>query len=281
MKYFLSIIVVLLAISCNNHSNSKKPDVLVKVGNKVLDRSVLDENIPGGLSKEDSIIAAEHFIRMWINENLLYNIALKNINDKETIDRLVENYRRSLLIYQYEEQLVNERLTKDIDEQALYDYYNLHKDKLKLDKPLVKGIFLKVPINAPQVDEIRTWYKSKAPGARENLQKYSLKNAANFDYFVDKWVDFNDVMNNFPKEQLTGNDQTAQRKVIEKQDSDYFYFLNITDCLFPGDNTPYEYARATIQEILINQRKMDFMKEVENELYKRALTRGEIQFYTE
>ena len=180
-------------------------------------KSVLEENIPVGLSSEDSIVVAEHFIRSWIKENLLYDIALKNINDVEGVDRLVENYRKSLVIYQYEEQLINERLTKEIDEQSIYDYYNLNKDKLNLENPLVKGLFLKVPVNAPQLDEIRVWYKSQAPVSRENLEKYSLNNTENFIYFVDNWMDFNDLMDNFPKESLNREDQTVQKKTIEKR----------------------------------------------------------------
>ena len=282
MRYFFSVIAVfLLTVACSNKLDIKKNTVLVKVGSKVLYRSVLEDNIPVGLSKEDSIIVAEHFIHTWINENLLYNIASKNVTDKENIERLVDNYRRSLLIYQYEEQLINERLTKEIDEQSLYDYYNKNKDKLELERPLVKGLFLKVPINAPQLNEIRVWYKSSSSISREKLEKCGLSNAAIFNYFVDKWVDFYDIMDNFPKDQLRKEDQTVHKKAIEKQDAGYFYFLNITDYLLAGHSAPYEYVKSTIQEILINQRKIDFLKKTEEELYKRALNKGEIQFYTE
>jgi len=279
--FFLILVISLLTVGCNNNLDLKRTDAIVKIGNKVLYKSVLEENIPVGLSSEDSIIAAEYFIRSWINENLLYNIALKNINDIENIERLVENYKKSLLIYQYEEQLINERLTKEIDEQSLFDYYNQNKDKLKLEKPLVKGIFLKIPVNAPQLNEIRIWYKSQVPAFRDNLEKYSLNNAANFIYSLDKWLDYEDLMDNFPKEQLTKEDQTVQKKTIEKHDNGFFYFLNITDYLLAGDNAPYEYAKTTIQEILINQQKIDFLKKIEGELYQRALDRGEIQFINE
>jgi len=67
--------------------------------------------------------------------------------------------------------------------------------------------------------------------------------------------------------------------MIEKQDYSFFYFLNITDFLSPGDNAPYEYARNTVKEILINQRKIDFLKKTEDDLFKRALDKGEIQYY--
>jgi len=284
MRYFFSILILFLlltAVACKKSFSAKDSDALVKVGSKTLYRNDLEGNIPAGLSKEDSTIAAENFIHSWVVDALLYDIASKNLNDKESIDRLVEEYRKSLLIYQYEEQLVNEKLSNEIDEQSLSDYYNQNKDNLKLERPLVKGLFLKVPATAPQLNEIRTWYKLINSSSRENLENYCLNNAATFNYFADKWTDFNDVINYFPKELLSGQDIKAQKQTIEKQDDKNVYFLNITDCLQEGDNTPYEYAKPTIREILINQRRIDFLKKTKDDLYQRAINRSEIQFYSE
>jgi len=282
MRLLLQIIAVsLLTIGCNKKTDIKDSNVLVKVGNKVLYRSIMEESLPAGLSAEDSIIAAESFIRSWINDILLYNIAVKNLNDKDNIDRLVENYRKSLLIYQYEEQLINERLNSEIDERSMTEYYNLNKDKFKLEQPLVKGFFLKVPANAPQMSDIRNLYKSTAAESLEKLERFSLNNAVVFNYFIDKWVDFDELIEVFPKDQLRKEDLTVQKKTMEKEIDNFFYFLNITDYLLPGDNAPYEHAKSTVRKILINQRKIDFLKNTEDELYQRALNRGEIQFYGE
>jgi len=284
MRYSFSIAVLfflLTIVACNKRFTAKDNDTLVKIGNKVLNKSAVEENIPAGLSKEDSIIAAEHYIHSWISNVLIYNIAVRNLNDKDNIDRLVEDYRQSLLIYQYEEQLVNEKLSDDIGEQSLLDYYNQNKDKLSLERPLIKGLFLKVPVTAPQLNDLRTWYKSANSASRENLEKYCLNNAATFNYFVDKWTDFNDIINNFPKDKMGKDDLQIQKKTIEKQDDNFFYFLNITDFLQQGDNTPYEYAKPAIREILINQRKLDFLKKTEDDVYKRAVDRGEVQFYND
>jgi len=284
MRYSFSIVIVfclLTVVACKRSFNIKDSNALVKIGNKILYKNTLEDNIPAGLSSEDSTIAAEHFIRSWINEVLLYNIALKNLNDKEHIDRMVDDYRRSLLIYQYEEQLVNEKLSNAIDERLLLDYYNQNKDKLPLERPLVKGLFLKVPVTAPQLNDIRTWYKSTTSASRENLEKYCSNNTATFNYFADKWTDFYDVISNFPKDQVGKDDLSVQKKTIEKQDDNFFYFLNITDCLQQGDNIPYEYAKPTIREILVNQRKLDFLKKTEDDLYQRAIDKGDVQFYNE
>ena len=278
---FQILFLSLLFLACNKNLELKGSNALVKVKNKVLYRDELENVIPAGLSKSDSIIVAENFIHSWINDVLLYDIALNNNNNKENIDLLVENYRKSLLIYQYQEQLINERLTRKIDEQSLYDFYNKNRDKLKLERSLVKGMFLKVPVNAPQVDEIRKLFKSEPSVLRDKLESYILNNAVIFDFFTDKWMVFNDLIENFPKEQVKKEDLIVNRKTLEKQDNGFFYFLNIIDFLQPGDNAPFEYVKTTIHEILINQLRTDFLKKTEEELFKRALAKGEIQFFYE
>jgi len=144
---------------------------------------------------------------------------------------------------------------------------------------LVKGLYMKVPVGAPQLNEIKTLSKSTTLVSKEKLEKLSLSNGMVLDFFVDSWMDFNDLIDNFPEDILKKDDLIIQKKVIEKQDSSYVYFLNITDFLLPGDNAPYEYAKNTIQEVLINQRKIEFLKNVAEDLFQRALDKGEIQFY--
>jgi hypothetical protein len=277
---FLFAIVLFLAVSCSRET-AKNDENVVKVDNEILTRTELSESLPPFLNSEDSILATEHYIRTWINDNLLYNIAQKNIADKKNIDQLVENYRKSLVIYQYQEQLVNEKLGKEIREQDLLNYYQENKDKFRLDKILIKGIFLKIPVDAPQIDKVRVWYKSGSPSSITNIEKYSVQNAASYDYFQDKWLDFNELMTNWPVDYKNDVDLVKKNKFIEQKDDHYYYFLNMAEYLLPGDNAPYEYAEPVVKEILINRKKMNFLRKTEEDLYNKALNNGQIKFYNE
>ena len=282
MRFIFPVVIVsLLTISCSQTEKGDNVPV-VKIGNKVLTKKVLEENVPDGLSENDSIIEAEHFVRTWINDVLLYDIAEKNTGDKGHINEMVENYRKSLVIYQYQEHLINEKVIKTIREQDLYDYYKDNKTLFKLDQYLVRGVFLKVPVDAPEIEEIRNSYRSvSSTTSREKLEKYSIRNAVVFDHFLDKWVSFDELKNNWP-----GNDRNTlvlrgSRNYFEHRDEVYFYFLNITEVLSPGDFAPFEYVLPTIQEMLVNQQRIDFLEQTENDIYQRALNKGDIKFYKE
>lgn len=274
-------IVSFLTVSCEQKTAGVHKDAIVQIGDKILTREELRENIPSFLNPEDSILATEHYIKVWISDNLLYNVAQKNIIDQDNIELLVENYRKSLIIYQYQEQLVSEKLSKEISDETLLDYHKNNKDKFKLDRSLIKGLFLRVPVDAPQIEQIRIWYKSVSPASLVNIEKYSLQYSANYDYFFDNWIDLGELMNKWPIGNINEPNYIKSNRFIEQKDDKYYYFLHITDFLLPGDDAPFEYAKSTIKEILVNQKKIEFLRETEADLYKKALGSGQIIFYHE
>ena len=277
-RIFAAIIVIsLLAVSCQKET-ALNVEGIVCVGDQTLTRADLEAVLPLFASQGDSILATEHYIRSWVSDNLLYEVAKKNISDKQNIDQLVENYKKSLIIYQYQEQLVNEKLSKEIDEQSMVSYYESNKDRFRLDRPLIRGLFLKIPIGAPQLEKVRTWYKTVTPESVENMEKYCVKNAASFDYFVDKWVDLNELMINWPVDYSNESEIIRSNKFIEQKDDNYYYFLHISSYLHASDTAPYEYVKSNVREILINQKKIDFLRKTEDELYNKALKDGQIKY---
>ena len=272
--FFAFVILSLFAVACNR-SDATSKDVIVTVGDKALTKGEIQTMFAADMPQEDSIILAEHYIHTWIRDALLYRVAIKNISNSVEIDRLVENYRKSLVIYQYQDRLVNEKVLRDIREDELLQYYEENKAKFLADRPFFKGLFIKVPIDAPQLNEIREWYKSSKSSALENLDKYSVRNAVVYDNFFDRWVSQNEIEDHLPDEVKS---DLLKGRQVELRDSDFCYFLTISDRLNPGDPVPFEYIKNTIKEFLINQRKLDFLQQMENSLYEAALKKGEIKF---
>lgn len=277
-KYLIACLLALTACTPPSETNE---EAVVRVGNRILTRTELAESLPAFLSPEDSIMVTEHFIRVWVNDQLLYDIAQKNIADKNAIELLVENYRRSLIIYQYQEQLVNEKLAHTINQQELQQYYEENKDKFKLDKPLIKGIFMRVPLDAPNIDKAKSWCKKPSVTSIGHLEKYCVQNAGCFDYFEKQWTDFNELMHNWPAQDLNLSEALGKTTFWEQKDDRYCYFLYISDYLLPGDNSPFPYAEPVVKELLINRKKIEFLRETEDDLYNKALHSGQIIFYNE
>ena len=279
--YFILLTLSLSLFACNKVKQTDEPDALVKVNDRILTRNEVESLIPKGTTSADSLLLAESFIKKWVKDELVLKIAERNLGDeKETIDKLVDAYRRSLLRYRYQEKLIQEKLSDEIQESDVLTYYDTNKAKFVLDKNLIKGLFLKVPADAPNLSEVKTWYKSGNVASLEKIEKYSIQNAAIYEYFFDKWVDFDEIRNNIPNQISNPESFLRTNKTLEVTDSSFCYLLNIRQVLLKGQVEPFEYAEPRIREILINQRKLDFIKEFEEELYNDALDGGDVIFYS-
>lgn len=284
MRYcFIFIAFVSLLCSCKKTQSSDDADVLVRVKDRVLEHSEVKKQIPRGLSSADSLLLGESLEKKWVKDALVYEVAQRNLEgkDKEEVDKLVEEYRHSLIRYRYQEQLVRERLSSEFQESDKLSYYEENQKKFVLDKALVKGLFLKIPVDAPGLSDVKGWYRSTSEASLEKIEKYSVQNATIYDYFYDKWVDFDQVMDNIPVRVSNANDFLKANKFVEATDSTYCYLLNIKEYLPVGSVAPYDYASPQIVEMLTNLRKVEFLRKFEEELYNDAVRRGDVQFYTE
>ena len=276
--FFLVAIYILSA--CNPLKTLNEEEVLVQVHGYILNRSEVEKIIPKNISSSDSLLIAENFIQKWIKDVLTFEVAQRNIGKDETdINRMVEDYRRSLLRNRYQEYMLRSRLIAEIREDEKMAYYNENTEKFLLDKNLIKGLFLKIPAESPNISDVKKWYRSQDPKELENIEKFSIQNASVYDFFYDRWVDFDEILDKMPIYVSNKSQFLPSNRTVELNDSAFCYLLNISEYLLSGNIAPYEYADAQIQELMINNRKMDFLRTFEEELYQDAIRKGEVIFF--
>ena len=130
--FFLGILSILFCAACSEQHNHKGKTPLVELDGNFLYREDLQSALPARLSKDDSLLFAEHYIRNWVEDILLYEKAQSNIPDNGEIEKLVENYRKALIMHTYQQALIHQRLSNEISEQELTEYYEKNKELFKL-----------------------------------------------------------------------------------------------------------------------------------------------------
>ena len=278
---YLSTAVLLFAILFSGCTLEKRevPGAIVSVGNRYLTREMLDQVIPDGLSPRDSSAFADAYVRHWAEDELVYDVAQKNIPDVERIENLVDRYRRELFVHEYQKQILSEKLDAEISDDAVKNYYRTHLDKFILKTPIVKGLFLKVAETTPELKNLKKWYRGKDHASVENIEKYTLHNIINYDYFYDRWVSFDEVMSAIPYTVTDANRFLQTHTFLEINNEGYWYLLTISDYLPAGAHMPLDFARTQIEEILLNQKRMDFLHQMNKELYQEALENRKIKYY--
>lgn len=283
-KFLLVVVTTCLSLFTACTSETKNVALadnqpVVSVYGNTLSLEELQNAIPSGLSPEDSTVAADSYINMWIKEELVYDKAKKNVANKEEIASMVENYRQSLTTYTYLEQLLKDELSKSIKDSELKEYYDQNTDNFILESALVKGLFLKIPQSSSELANFKKWYQSNKNVAREQIEKASIQNTVIYDDFYDKWVSLDDVSSKMP---LSIDNQVQflkNNKNFEIQDSLYVYLLHIEEFASPGTKSPFEYSKSAIKDILINKHRTSYLKTFEADLLESAKKKGEINYY--
>lgn len=267
--------------ACNslfNHNSDR--DEIAVFGSKKLYRSELNLVIPHDLSEIDSISFAQNYIEKWVRNQLMLEKAEINLNKKtlSEIELMVDNYETSLLVYQYQQLLVQQKLDTLITDNDIEDYYKDNSGNFKLDSSVVKAIYVKLPKSLPDVYSVRRWIRSSKEADLISLEDYCYQNARNFDMGED-WIYFSHLLQIVPKEIKSQEEFLKYNRYIEATDSLYKYFVGILDYKLPNDTTPIDFIKPQIKNIILNHRKMKFINDLENNIYRDAVNQKRFTIY--
>lgn len=285
MRRFCEISVVVLLLSCawacNSWSGYKADDEMIaRVGTTYLYRSELAVSMPSGMTAQDSISYSHTFIEKWIVGQLKQREAEKLFSESESdIDRLVEEYRRSLLVHRLDRHYLEAEPCAEITDKEITTYYYAHKADFRISQPMVKGEIFAIDDKFRRREQMLKWFESSKAEHREDFVESCRKN--NFLYLqFDEWVSFSDFLSNLPLLRSSKNDELLNNRKIQRihYDKSYYYFL-ITNALKVGDTMPLEMAKENIRQILISRHRADVIHRQEKRIMEGALSTGHARIY--
>jgi len=278
---FLTIIFLTLVVmaSCVHKTADVARKPLLEVEGKFLYVDEIQQVMPPNVNDSDSTQIAQSYIRKWVTDVLMYENAKRNITNKAEIDDLVESYRKSLTIHQYQQKMIEQRLPKEPSEEDLKAFYTQYSEQLVLKENVIKGLLLIIPQKAPKLSMVRGWVQSANAKSLENIEKYSLQNAISYDYFGDKWLPLSEILKRMPLKIEDPSKFLASNRFVETSDSTEHFFLRIVSYKTTGQVEPYEMAKDRISNILLNKKKADFIEKFEKEIYTDAVENETVTFF--
>ena len=271
------IVIALLAgfllSGCTALDKKQQSGAAVEVAGQYLYRATLD-SLTLGLGPEDSLRVVQQYVSQWAKDILMYENA--NARTNKDIERLVEDYRRTLYVQAYEEYLVQRRMPKSVADSTIVQIYAQMPERFQLDESIVHGILVVIPSNAPKEDKLRGWIAKEELDA---IEKYAYQNASGYELFLDKWLTTTDLLAQIPVERADLESKLKAQNQIVVTDSLKTYLLQVTQKYLRGDQMPLEYARPQIEKIVLNTRQVDFLNKERERLYNEAIQNKKIIFY--
>lgn len=274
-KLFAYSLVFLALCSCKVISNLIDDDqVVAKVGDEKLYRSDVAAYIPDLVTGEDSIRMAEQFINSWAVEHLYLDMAERQLSEEEMdVTDELENYRRSLLKYRYEQHYVNERLDTLITPEQVSAFYDEHKADFVLQRPILKVRFVDVMKDSPNRDAIIKMMTSDKIADLERADTLAASSALRYFDRSDTWMDAADLAREFGIDYLSMLSRMEGRYIkIENEGTGELKVAYVLDIIRDGV-APLDFCSESIKEIILSGRKHNLLTGLEQDLLEDALER--------
>lgn len=232
------------------------------------------------ITPEDSLKMRQNFINNWIKERLIFHKALEVLSEeKKDKQKELDDYYHSLIRYEYELELLENKLDLKVTEQKINSYYRKYKSNFLLKRPVVRMTYLKAPLTAPGLSKVKKWIQSDKIRDLDSLYSYGVRYATKFSLDNEKWYYLDELEDDLPVQLLTKSDSLSEKKLFELEEDSSVFFIQVFDYRVKNEISPLAMVKEDIKNMIINKRKVDLIRKQEEKIFQDALKHNEFEIY--
>jgi len=281
----LALAGIAFLCSCNNISldfegKNKKKNVVARVYDKYLYVTDIQGLVSKEASPQDSALIVKSYIDDWVKQNIILHLAESNLpEEQKNVERQLQEYRNSLITFAYEQELVRQRLDTTVTDEEIEKYYNENSKNFVLKSNIIKGIFVKAAKKTPKVDKVKGWMRSSKEKDRQQLEDFCYRYALDYSLNDNDWMQFDDLLKRVPIKTYDKDEFLRNNRFIEITDSANVYYVSILGFQTSESNSPLNFVKETIRELIINKRKLMLIEEMQKSAFKQAQQNNEFEIY--
>lgn len=187
-----------LHFSCKKYFADKGKELTEQALARVHDKYLYPSDIAGmgaGSSREDSIKMVTMYIGDWIQHNLIIDKAKQNLpKELLDIDKKVEDYKESLIIYNYESELIAQKLNTTISLEEKQKYYSQYRSNFVLNDDIFNLQYIVLATSTPQMENWTKLFKSSSQEDQVQLRSLCKISSSNYEIDNNKWFSREELM---------------------------------------------------------------------------------------
>ncbi|MEM9679767.1 MAG: peptidyl-prolyl cis-trans isomerase [Bacteroidota bacterium] len=282
MKKIYSILgFILLFASCNFFKKTEEGIPIARVNEVYLYQEDIADIVPEGASESDSIQLINAFINRWARQHLLMDGALLNLPEEkqDEYQKLVEQYKNDLYTKAYLEALVKKNIDTVVPVEEAQQFYETNKESFKLNDELIKLRYVNIAQNTNNIEDIEERFKRFDGDDKLHLDSIAIQ-FKSYSLNDSVWVKASDVAKRVPVISTENRDELLKKSnFIQLKDSLNLYLIQVMDVRLRNDYAPLEYVEPSINQIVINKRKLELIKQLENDITKDAVRNKQFEIY--
>jgi len=266
-----SILFFVLLLSCNLNNELDK-NIIAKVGDKTLTFVELLEKIPNNIERLDSTVVVNEIINNWALNELLIKNAEMNLSELEK-NRLKKNsneYYNNLLVNSYKNKIASVNSDTLVNQNDIAEYYDTNLNNFVLYEDIVQARYVRLNKNNFNINEIKRRFRRFNRDDIiffDSISLQLLNYSLNDSIWINKDLFFKKI-NVLDDEEI---DRIVKKTLyIVKEDSLDVYLVKINGFKGINEKAPLTYIYKRIEELIINKKKVDFIKNFDNEIIENA-----------
>ena len=252
---------------------------LATVYNKTLYLDELEGLLPKGQETADSILMLNALIDSWVRDALIMHEAEKKISQNLNIDKLVKDYRATLLLHNYEQFLIETKMDTNVNHVELERFYKENQGFYQLKEPVMRALFMKIPNGSPRMEEVEKWWKAASGTDILKLIEYNDKNGEVYMLNEDNWYESDRIMKHIP-DSLRNFSLELENTVVKREDALYMYYLRVLELVKDNEPPPLDYIEEKAKKLIIQKRKNELIENEKNRLYQENKNQSNIKIYS-
>ncbi|NNC83003.1 MAG: hypothetical protein HKN79_05450 [Flavobacteriales bacterium] len=275
---FLLVLLLGLTVLLSCEADREETDYIARVYDHYLSRERLVENIPPTASSDDSLKRAKVFVNAWIREKVLLQKAEFNLNKEDPrFQKKVERYLNDLIIYEYEQQLVNEKLDTHVTEAEMLEFYEENKQNFLLKDYVARARYMVAPEDLKGIDRIARRFMEYDESDSLAVAEYVEEHGLYFKDDPENWMVVPQLLEIIPINFTYLEEKVKIKSNFDKSDDGKRYLLYIREFKVKDSESPFELERERIRSIILNSRKSELLEDMRDNLFKEALESGQIE----
>lgn len=280
--YIVMLVVATMFAACGSGDTFIGGDNGKRVVANVDDKELLLRDIladmPEGLTGIDSAT----FVRMYTDNWVLNQLKLERAKQVLTtsqgdIDRLVEDYRQSLIMRQLDQYYVDKELDTDITERQISAHYRMHSSQFVLNHDKVRGVVVRVSDKFRNTSALSDALRNVSNDGMVELNAFAEKHSLQVTDLSGEWVTFSDFLSYLPTVRTRSYDNVLQKgKVQSMKSDDIVFYFTIVDVAKRGSVAPLECVEDDIRRMLYAERRSEIVKRYEMELKLEGVESGRV-----
>ena len=272
------LIILLLICSCDLPTNEES-NAVARVGEDFLFISDLENQI--GPNGSDSIQITSRTINEWAEELLYLKKAEINLSfsEKKGLEELVSTYRNDLYVKTYKDKAIQSQLDSIVEKEEIEYYFDQNKFNFKTNKDLMRGRYVRVRNENYNLRSIRKSIRRFNEDDKVFLDSIALQ-FTTYSLNDSIWVQASQFFNRLPSiSERRYKNFLKNDTFFELQDSLEVYLVVIEEVVLRNDLAPLDYVAPTLNQILINKRKLELMRQLDREIIEEGLRQNIYEVY--